>query len=138
MNPRTVVLDAGALISFFIPEDQHHLVAKQGMVQLITMRTRMVTPTCVILEVAKRLLFDVNSKAMRTATEVMLETLEIVDTTQPVIQAALDLIQTQDHRTMTLEDAIVANTALLMRSKIWTHNYRDFASIKTLEFWNPA
>lgn len=138
MNLRSVVLDSGVLIALFIPEDINHPEAVRGFDQLIRMRTRMQTPICVVLEVAKRLLFDVSPFAMRTATEAMLKTLEIIDTTAPMIEESLKFIETLDHRTMTLEDAIVINTALAMKAPFWTYNYRDFGSIKNLEFWTPA
>jgi predicted nucleic acid-binding protein len=132
-----IVLDTGVLISLFNGSDPDHQAVKIGFVQLEQMHTRLIVPSCVVLETAKRLLFDVNPEAMQIATAAMLEDMEVLDTTQTTIEQAMQLIQDLNHRTATLEDAIVINTALTLSAPVWTINYRDFAAIKNLEFWNP-
>jgi predicted nucleic acid-binding protein len=134
---RRIVLDSCVLLAAYNQKDKDHTQAAQGLRHLIAQNIQMAVPACVVLEVAKRLLYDVSPQAMRRATEVMLETLEIFDTTQPSLQEALELIELLNHRTMSLEDAIVINLAQSFGAPVWTHNYRDFASIKNLEFWKP-
>jgi predicted nucleic acid-binding protein len=137
MSLPRIVLDAGVLITLFNRLDPDHETVKTGFSQLEQMRTRLVVPSCVVLETAKRLLFDVNTQAMQLATTAMLEDMAVLDTTQTTIEQALHLIQSLNHLTTTLEDAIVINTALALSAPVWTINYRDFAAIKNLEFWNP-
>jgi predicted nucleic acid-binding protein len=36
-----------------------------------------------------------------------------------------------------LEDAVVAVTALRLRSPVWTLNVRDLGVLPALHFWNP-
>ncbi len=137
MMLRRLVLDTGVLLAFFNNRDKDHAQALSGFGQLNEMNTRLIAPSCVVLEVAKRLLFDVNAIAMQRATTAMLETLVIPDTTPNIIQNALELIQRMKNWGATLEDAIVINTALALNAPVWTFNYRDFAAVKNLEFWTP-
>jgi predicted nucleic acid-binding protein len=137
MTLKRLVLDTGVLLAFLNDRDKDHTQALSGFQSLNEMNTRLIAPSCVVLEVAKRLLFDVNAGAMQRATIAMLETLEILDTTPETIQAALGLIQSMKIWSATLEDAIVMNTALALNAPVWTFNYRDFGSIKNLEFWTP-
>ncbi len=134
---RRLVLDTGVLLAFFNDRDKDHTQALSGFGQLNEMNTRLIAPSCVVLEVAKRLLFDVNAMAMQRATTAMLETLVIPDTTPNIIQNALEVIQSMKNWGATLEDAIVINTALALNAPVWTFNYRDFAAVKNLEFWTP-
>jgi predicted nucleic acid-binding protein len=137
MTLKRLVLDTGVLLAFLNDRDKDHTQALSGFQSLNEMSTRLIAPSCVVLEVAKRLLFDVNAGAMQRATIAMLETLEILDTTPETIQAALGLIQSMKVWSATLEDAIVMNTAFALNAPVWTFNYRDFGSIKNLEFWTP-
>lgn len=137
MMLRRLVLDTGVLLAFLNDRDKDHSQALSGFQQLNEMNTGLIAPSCVVLEVAKRLLFDVNAAAMQRATIAMLEALEILDTTPETIQAALGLIQSMKVWSATLEDAIVINTAFTFNAPVWTFNYRDFGSIKNLEFWTP-
>lgn len=137
MMPRRLVLDTGVLLAFLNDRDKDHSQALSGFQQLNQMNIRLIAPSCVVLEVAKRLLFDVNAAAMQRATMAMLETLEILDTTPETIQAALGLIQSMKVWSATLEDAIVMNTAFALNAPVWTFNDRDFGSIENLEFWTP-
>lgn len=137
MMLKRLVLDTGVLLAFFNDRDEHHLEALSGFQQLDAMNTRLIAPSCVVLEVAKRLLFDVNADAMQTATAAMLETLVIPDTTPNIIQNALELIQNMKNWGATLEDAIVISTAFALNAPVWTFNYRDFGAVKNLEFWTP-
>ena len=137
MTLKRLVLDTGVLLAFLNDRDKDHTQALSGFQSLNEMNTRLIAPSCVVLEVAKRLLFDVNAAAMQRATIAMLETLEILDTTPETIQAALGLIQSMEIWSATLEDAIVMNAALALKTPVWTFNYRDFGSIKNLEFWTP-
>jgi predicted nucleic acid-binding protein len=135
---QVLVLDSCILLSFFNQKDSGYSVALAGMRQLIAMRTRLMIPSCVVLEVGKRLLYDVSPNAMRIAVDMMLETLEIVDTTTLTMAQAFELILQLDHRTMSLEDAIIIKLAQGLGAPVWTNNYRDFASMKNLEFWIPT
>ena len=137
MTLKRLVLDTGVLLAFLNDRDKDHTQALSGFQSLNEMNIGLIAPSCVVLEVAKRLLFDVNAAAMQRATIAMLETLEILDTTPETIQAALGLIQSMEIWSATLEDAIVMNAALALKTPVWTFNYRDFGSIKNLEFWTP-
>ncbi len=137
MSPHRLVLDTGVLLAFFNDRDPDHDLASSGMFFLYEANTRLIAPSCVVLEVAKRLLFDVSANAMHLATQAMLETLEIPNTTPETIQDALDFIVRMNKWKATLEDAIVIQTALRLNTPVWTNNYRDFGGIKNLEFWNP-
>ncbi len=137
MRLARLVLDTGVLLAFFNDRDEFHAIAIEGFEALNAMNTRLITPSCVVLEVAKRLLFDVNATAMQTATRAMLETLEVLDTTPFGIRDALELIENMKKWNATLEDAIVINTALALNAPVWTFNDRDFGNIKNLDFWNP-
>ena len=132
-----IVLDTGVLLTFFNRLDPKHQEIKAGFMALQQMHTRLIVPSCVVLETSKRLLFDVNTQAMQIATIAMLEEMEIPDTTSDSIREALQLIQNLNHWTASLEDAIVINTALTLNAPVWTMNYRDFAAIKNLQFWIP-
>ncbi len=135
MMLKRLVLDTGVLLAFLNDRDKDHTQALSGFQSLNEMNTRLIAPSCVVLEVAKCLLFDVNAGAMQTATAAMLETLDIPDTTPYTIGNALELIQSMKNWGATLEGAIVINTALALNTPVWTFNYRDFGSIKNLEFW---
>jgi predicted nucleic acid-binding protein len=137
MMLKCLALDSGVLLAFFNNRDKYHALAVSGFGQLNDMNTRLVVPSCVVLEVAKRLLFDVNATAMQTATTAMLETLEILNTTPEIILDALEAIESMKVWAATLEDAMVINTAFALNAPVWTLNYRDFGSIKNLEFWTP-
>ena len=101
------------------------------------MNTRLIAPATIVVETAKRLLFDVNAPAMQTAAVAMLETLDVLDTTPHTIRDALELIQSMKGWGATLEDAMVINTALMLDAPVWTINYRDFGPVKKLKFWTP-
>jgi predicted nucleic acid-binding protein len=126
----------GVLYAAFDAGDvEYHKIAASELLRLNQSNTQLIVPTCVVLETAKRLLFDVNASAMRRATAAMLETLEVVNTTAETLKEALELMLVMGHWGATLEDAIVINTALQLKVPVWTLNYRDFGSIKGLEFW---
>ena len=136
-SPHALVLDTGILIALFDSGDAYHNSAKVGIVLLEQQKTRLFVPAAVVLETAKRLLFDTNSSTMHTAIDNMLETLEIFDTSKTSIQVAKDFAANIKAWNGTLEDAMVAKMALTYRIPVWTMNYRDFAAIPKLEFWNP-
>jgi hypothetical protein len=79
MTLKRLVLDTSVLLAFLNERDKDHTQALSGFQSLNEMNTRLIAPSCVVLEVAKRLLFDVNAGAMQRATIAMLETLEILD-----------------------------------------------------------
>ena len=137
MIPTRLILDTGILLALFNNQDDCHSTAVQGFKTLDTAHTRLIAPSCVVLETGKRLLFDVNAAAMQRATLAMLETLEILDTTPHTIQDALELTLSMNKWGATLEDAIIINTALALTAPVWTLNYRDFGAIKNLAFWTP-
>ncbi len=137
MMLKRIVLDTGVLLALFNDRDSDHAVAKRGFSTLESSNTRLIAPSSIVLETAKRLLFDVNATAMQTATAAMLETLEVLDTTPQTISSALELIHSMGKWGATLEDAIVINTALALSAPVWTFNDRDFGTIQHLEFWTP-
>ena len=103
MTLKRIVLDTGVLLALFNDRDPDHAAAKRGFALLEASNTRLIVPTCIVLETAKRLLFDVNATAMQIATAAMLETLELLDTTPQAIQAALELIHSMGKWGATLE-----------------------------------
>ena len=134
---KRIVLDTGVLLTLFNDRDPDHAAAKRGFSTLESSNTRLIAPSGIVLETAKRLQFDVSAAAMQTATAAMLETLEVLDTTPQTISSALELIHSMGKWGATLEDAIVINTALTLGAPVWTFNYRDFGTIQNLEFWTP-
>lgn len=137
MNPPRLVFDTGILLALFNKRDPDHTNVVNGFLSLETSNTHLVVPSCVVFETAKRLLFDVNADAMRAGTAMMLESLDVQDTTSQTIQDALLLIERMGRWGATLEDAVVIQTALILNAPVWTFNYRDFAAVKTLQFWTP-
>lgn len=137
MTPTRLLLDTGVLIGLFNRKDPDHEITKQGFAALEDARARLIAPAAVVLEVSKRLLFDVNATAMQTGTDAMLEMLDVLNTTPATLRDALELIQGMKGWGATLEDAIVMNTALALDAPVWTINYRDFAAVKKLRFWTP-
>ena len=134
---RRIVLDTGILIALFDRGDKNHRVAVTGFATLEQQNTEFILPSAIVLETAKRLFFDTTVSIVQRATQVMLEDMAVLDTTPLVIRDALELIQSMNRWGATLEDAIVINTALALNAPVWTMNYRDFAAIKSLEFWSP-
>ena len=132
------MLDTGVLYAAFdVGDVKYHDTAIAGMNSLNASNTRLIVPSSIVLETAKRLQFDVSATAMQTATAAMLETLEVLDTTPQTISSALELIHSMGKWGATLEDAILINTALALGAPVWTFNYRDFGTIQNLEFWTP-
>lgn len=138
MTLRRLVLDTGVLYGLFDADDvEHHDVCVRGFNALAEGNTRLIVPACVVLETAKRMLFDIGADAMQSAVAGMLNSLEILDTTPQAIESAFELIQTKAGWRATLEDAMVIQTALALDAPVWTFNYRDFAAVKRLQFWTP-
>jgi predicted nucleic acid-binding protein len=137
VNPPRLVLGTGILLALFNKRDPEHTNVVNGLLSLETSNAHLIVPSCVVFETAKRLLFDVNADAMRAGTAMMLESLDVQDTTAHTIQEALLLTERMGKWGATLEDAVVIQTALMLKAHVWTFNYRDFAAIKTLQFWTP-
>ena len=137
MNPPRLVFDTGILLALFNKRDPQHDNVVGGFLSLETSSTHLIVPSCVVFETAKRLLFDVSASAMRAGTAMMLESLNVQDTTTHTIQDALVLTERMGQWGATLEDAVVIQTALTLKAHVWTFNYRDFAAVKTLQFWTP-
>lgn len=75
------------------------------------------------------------SDSERTLIEEMLETLEIIAITDPVLDGAIRLKQTKK---MSLGDSSIAGTAMLHGGELATRNFKDFQNIPGLNVGDPT
>jgi predicted nucleic acid-binding protein len=137
MAPRLLVLDAGPLIALFHQHDPDHGTAVHGFETLATTQAELVIPAPVVFEVYKWLLYHSEYAIAQLGLREMRATLEITYMTADEFNLVCQIAESLPGWTGTLEDAIVALTALRVRSPVWTLNYRDLSAFPRLTFWNP-
>ncbi|MDX2244554.1 MAG: type II toxin-antitoxin system VapC family toxin [Leptolyngbyaceae cyanobacterium bins.302] len=134
---KQLVIDAGPLIGLFYAKDTDHAQCVAGFTQLIQAKTILLTPIPIVFEVYKWLLQRTSPQQAQKTLQVMQDSLHLI----PVEKTDFDTLQAfvlaLPQWQGTLEDAIVITTALRYRCPVWTLNYRDFGTFKTLEFWTP-
>ncbi len=136
-TPRRLVLDAGPLIALLHRNDHDHDHALAGFRELTDGNASLVTPLPILFEVYKWLLYEAGPGAAQQGLHQMRRSLDITYPIQEEFAAAATLTGARRNWTGTLEDAIVAVTALRSRIPVWTLNYRDLRVFPELQFWNP-
>jgi hypothetical protein len=131
------VLDAGPLIALLHGADPDHASAVAGFRQLTAFRARLLVPLPIVFEVYKWLLFEGGVGPARVALQRMRQSLEVAYPAQAELDALTQLVSAMPNWAGTLEDALVALTALKLAAPVWTLNYRDLAAFQRLQFWTP-
>ncbi|MGE3913786.1 MAG: type II toxin-antitoxin system VapC family toxin [Chloroflexota bacterium] len=110
----------------------------RGFHQLDQGRTMLIVPLPIVLEVYKWLLQRAGLRLARMGLSLLRERVEIVHLAQPDFEASLQLLFVHAEWLGTIEDAVVAQTALRLDAPVWTYNYRDLNAFPNLHFWTPA
>lgn len=134
---RRVVLDAGPLISFLSQKDKEHATCTKGFTALHGAGVEIVIPLPIVFEVHKWFLLRSSSALTNRVFPYIQKALVTIYFNEELLHSVVALRNGIDGWGGTLEDASVALIALRGNLPIWTHNYRDFAAIPKLEFWNP-
>jgi predicted nucleic acid-binding protein len=132
------VLDAGPLIGLFYVADAHHITALTGFHQLHQERAAVLVPLPIVFEVYKWLTYRERRAVASLALTRMRATLEIVYPERVDLKAMVRVLRAMPEWPGSLEDALVAVTALQRDVPVWTFNYRDLAAFRNLHFWTPA
>ena len=91
----------------------------------------------IVFEVYKWVLYNGGSRAAGRALSTLVEATEIVYPTPEEFGGVRELVAGLSDWQGTLEDALVALTALQLRVPLWTLNYRDMSAFPRLSFWTP-
>ncbi len=135
---RRLVIDSGPFIAFFYGKDNYHQQAKQGFAALLPSSTLLIVPSAIVFEVYKWLLHSTSKSLARNGLEIMLDNLDISFTDLQLLEEIQLTVKNLPDWNGTLEDAAVMLLAQRYQCPLWTQNYRDFGSFKSLEFWVPA
>jgi predicted nucleic acid-binding protein len=138
MNPAKLVLDAGPIISLFKVKDAEHALCVQAFENFAMTGTRLITPTPIIFEVYKRLLYDATRTQAVQALRAMLDSLEVIYLNDMDLIELENIVNSMPRWNGSLEDAAVALVTMQQDVPIWTFNYRDLAAFRDLEFWTPS
>jgi predicted nucleic acid-binding protein len=136
--PRRLVLDAGPLIALFYRPDSQHPAAQLGFHQLNRAGARPIVPLPIVFEVYKWLNYDASLPVAQLALARIRETLEVAYPGSIELRDVVGVLAAMPAWGGSLEDALVALTALKLDVPVWTFNYRDFAAFRNLHFWTPA
>ncbi|WP_204152731.1 type II toxin-antitoxin system VapC family toxin [Leptolyngbya sp. CCY15150] len=135
---KQLVLDAGPLIGLFYAQDTYHSNCVKGFQQLATQSTSLLAPIPIIFEVYKWLLQRTQPTIAQATLRVMQASLHPLTITHQDFEVLESMVLQLPDWKGSLEDATVVLMALQYRCPIWTYNFRDFSSFKSLEFWNPG
>lgn len=135
--PRRLVLDAGPLIALLHDRDPDHDDAVRGLSMLADRSAQLVTPLPVIFEVYKWLLYEGGYGLAQQGLREMRPALVITYPDAGELDSVISITQAMRRWWGTLEDAVVALTALRLRIPVWTLNYRDLSAFPRLLFWRP-
>ncbi len=136
--PRRVVLDAGPLIALLHGGDRYHASAVAGFQQLADAGGELITPLPIVFEVYKWILHESGPRSAREGLRQMRGALAFAFPDPEAFDAAATLSDSTRDWAGTLEDALVAVTALRMRIPVWTLNFRDLGAFSNLRFWTPG
>ena len=125
-------------MALFDAKDADHAFAERGFRQLNATRTRLVTPVPIVFEVHKWLLYQLGPTVARDALDRMRRTLMLLFLEEEHFVEAQRILVSMPKWEGSLEDALVALTAMRSRVPVWTMNYRDFAAFSKLTFWTPS
>jgi predicted nucleic acid-binding protein len=137
-DPRRVVLDAGPLVGLFNERDAHRAESLRGFQRLDRVRATYVVPLPIAFEVFKWLLQRVGVSEARGGLAMMLARVELIYPTPEILAECLTLMRALSGWPGSLEDTVVAQTALNHDLPVWTFNYRDLRAFPNLQFWTPA
>jgi predicted nucleic acid-binding protein len=137
VTPGRIVLDAGTLIALFHSQDPDHGNATRGFAALADRHAELVTPAPVVFEVYKWLLYHADYAVAQIGLREVRATAAITCVEAEEFDLASEITNSLQGWTGTLEDAVVALTALRLRAPVWTLNYRDLSAFPRLIFWNP-
>ena len=132
-----VVVDAGPFIALFNLDDRDHHEAVRGFRHLSAGRVRLVVPLPIVFEVYKWLLYNVSADAARSALTQIKRLTQITYPSSADFERAARTVHALPEWVGSLEDALLAWTALTMRVPLWTLNHRDFGAFPELSFWSP-
>ena len=132
------MLDTGPLVALFDATDGYHPRAKAGFLELQRLRTHLVAPVPIVFEVYKWLLQQRGAGVARAALGEMREGLVFQFLNEAGLAGVERVLSSMPGWRGTLEDALVASTALEMAVPVWTMNYRDFGTVSKLTFWAPS
>ena len=118
--------------------ERSHAAVAAAFIQLQRVRSRLVTPLPIVFEVHKWLLYQRQPAVAALSLQRMRDTLEIVYPRVADVDEIVELLATMPTWRGSLEDALVALTALKLDVRVWTMNYRDFAAFRNLQFWVPS
>jgi predicted nucleic acid-binding protein len=133
-----LVLDAGPLIALFHALDPDHAMAVAGFGELQRAGTDLLAPLPVVFEVYKWLAYRTRPALARAGLERMQETIEFVYPKEDDLNEVVSVLDSMPTWPGSLEDALVAVTALWYDVPVWTLNYRDLGAFRNLHFWTPA
>jgi predicted nucleic acid-binding protein len=97
----------------------------------------LITPLPIVFEVYKWLVYEAGPATAQQGLRHMTRSLDLAYPMQDEFVAAATLAGALRGWGGTLEDALVAVTALGRRVPVWTMNFRDLGAIPELHFWNP-
>jgi predicted nucleic acid-binding protein len=109
----------------------------RGFRQLSDGHVRLVVPLPIVFEVYKWLLYNVSADAARSALTQIRRLTQIAHPSSTDFDRAARTVHAMPEWGGSLEDALLAWTALTLRVPLWTLNHRDFAAFRDLSFWNP-
>ena len=135
--PAGVVLDAGPLIALVHTADLDHAISVAGFRQLAASGARLIMPLPIVFEVYKWVLYNGGRRAAVRALSTLVGATEILYPTPEEFGGVRELVAALSDWQGTLEDPLVALTALQLRVPVWTLNYRDMSAFPRLSFWTP-
>lgn len=136
--PRGVVLDAGPLIALAYRRDRDHAGVRRGFEALLDRQSRLIAPLPIVFEVHKWLLYQVGAPTAHAALTHMRHALELVFPNRTDFDDVSALVAELGPRWHgSLEDALVAITAVRLDLPAWTLNYRDLSAFPRLQLWTP-
>ncbi len=135
--PNRLVIDAGPLVALFDPRDSDHALAGRGFQQLNAVRARLVAPVPIVFEVHKWLLYERGPTFAREAIGRMRQTLAFVFLDEQQLMEVTRVMASMPGWEGSMEDALVAVTAMAGSVPLWTLNYRDLGAFSKLTFWTP-
>lgn len=132
------MVDAGPLIALLHGRDPDHSAAVGGFRRLARQRARLIAPAPIVFEVYKWLVYEANPDSARLGLERMRRALQIVYPGPDDLDEVAMVIGRMPNWQGTLEDALVALTALRLGVPAWTLNFRDLSAFRNLQFWSPG
>ena len=138
MIPAASYSTAGPLIGPLNERDTHRAESLRGFVRIDRVRAIYVVPLPILFEVFKWLLQRIGVRAAREGMEMLLARVDVLYPTPEILAETLTLMRALPEWTGSLEDTVVAQTALHLDLPVWTFNYRDLAAFRNLKFWTPA